>query len=89
MAIDVDDPGVGKDYFGNIEPMFWKCCDESLGGGYVNTRKKSIMGRPKVGSEEVSVRMNRAQLDAIDAWRACQDGQIGRPEAIRRLVRKA
>lgn len=53
-----------------------------------NARKKSIVGRPKIDSEEVSVRMKREQLDAIDAWRADQSDAPGRPEAVRRLVER-
>lgn len=47
------------------------------------------MGRPKVDSQEVSVRMKRDQLEAVDAWAAAQEDQPGRPEAIRRLVDQA
>lgn len=47
------------------------------------------MGRPTVDSEEVSVRMQRPQLDALDTWRESQPDLPGRPEAIRRLVDKA
>lgn len=40
-------------------------------------------------SEAIKVRMERAQLDALDDWRDAQPDQPGRPEAIRRLVDKA
>ena len=40
-------------------------------------------------SEEVSVRMERADLSALDAWAAAQPDTPGRPEAIRRLVKRA
>lgn len=33
--------------------------------------------------------MERTQLIPLDEWRATQADQPGRPEAIRRLVRKA
>lgn len=52
-----------------------------------NTRKK--LGRPKVDSEEVSVRMQRSMLDRVDEWRANVLDQPNRPEAIRRLVQTA
>ncbi|QSR16047.1 hypothetical protein CA833_02350 [Novosphingobium sp. KA1] len=51
----------------------------------VDTRKKS-MGRPRVDSQEVSVRIKRDQLDAIDTWRSREVDSPGRPEAIRRLI---
>ena len=40
----------------------------------------SVDGRPQV------VRMHDEQIAAIDAWIAMQIEEIGRPEAIRRLV---
>ena len=46
------------------------------------------MGRPPVDSEAVKVRMERAQLDKLDMWRAAQNDAPNRPEAIRRLVEK-
>lgn len=39
-------------------------------------------------SEEVSVRIERGMLDQIDDWRQGETEQPGRPEAIRRLVKK-
>lgn len=47
------------------------------------------MGRPPVDSEEIKVRMQRPDLDRLDAWREGQPDAPGRPEAVRRLVRKA
>lgn len=54
----------------------------------LNARKKT-MGRPRVDSEEVSVRMPRDMLNALDEWRDSQDGRLSRPEAVRRLVSSA
>jgi metal-responsive CopG/Arc/MetJ family transcriptional regulator len=53
----------------------------------VDARKKS-MGRPRVESTEVSVRIKQELLEQIDAWRAHQQDTPGRPEAIRRLLAK-
>jgi hypothetical protein len=51
---------------------------------------KPRRGRPRVDSEEVSVRMTRPTLDAVDAWISAQpDPRPNRPEAIRRLVAEA
>jgi hypothetical protein len=47
------------------------------------------MGRPPVDSEAVNVRFLRDDLDRLDEWRAAQDDEPSRPEAIRRLVEKA
>jgi metal-responsive CopG/Arc/MetJ family transcriptional regulator len=46
------------------------------------------MGRPAVDSEEVSVRIKRPMLDSLDSWRDQQDDKPGRPEAIRRILKK-
>ena len=51
-----------------------------------NIKKK--MGRPAVDTAPVTVRMERGQLNQLDAWREAQEDQPGRPEAIRRLVEK-
>lgn len=52
---------------------------------------KSKMGRPKVDSELVRSRIERAELDALDSFAADNDANddapLGRPEAIRRIVR--
>jgi hypothetical protein len=51
---------------------------------------KSRRGRPRVDSEDVSARMERGMLDALDAWIAAQpEPRPGRSEAIRRLVADA
>lgn len=44
-------------------------------------------GRPRVGSEDVHVRLTRPAVDALDAWIAEQpEPRPSRPEAIRRLL---
>jgi len=46
--------------------------------------------RPRVDSEEVSTRIERRMLDALDAYIASQpDPRPTRPEAIRRLLAEA
>src|SRR5579863_8076010 len=51
---------------------------------------KSRRGRPRVDSEDVSARMERGMLDAVDAWIAAQpEPRPRRSEAIRRLVAEA
>jgi hypothetical protein len=47
---------------------------------------KKPTGRPPVDSEAVTLRLQREQLDALDAWRAAQSDNPGRPEAVRRLL---
>ena len=54
----------------------------------VNEHKKRI-GRPPVDSEPVRLRMERSDLDALDEWRKAQPDVPPRPEAARRLLRKA
>jgi len=49
-----------------------------------NTRGKP--GRPKLGAVGVMVRLRPAERAAVDAWRAEQDPQPSRPEALRRLA---
>jgi hypothetical protein len=51
---------------------------------------KKRIGRPRVGSTSVNVRLPPAELAAVDAWIAKQDDpQPSRPEAIRRLLAQA
>ncbi|WP_252347455.1 MULTISPECIES: CopG family transcriptional regulator [unclassified Gluconobacter] len=45
------------------------------------------MGRPRVDSEEVSARIQRALLQRLEQWAAKHD--IPRAEAIRRLIQIA
>lgn len=45
---------------------------------------KKKMGRPRVDSEEVSARLQRPLLDALEAW--ADANAITRAEAIRRLI---
>jgi len=35
----------------------------------------------------VGVRMQPLELEAVDEWRSSQDQMLGRPEAMRRLIR--
>lgn len=49
-------------------------------------RKKSGRGRPRVDATAVLVKIPPAQLAVLDAWRAEQDPQPTRPEALRRLA---
>lgn len=53
----------------------------------IDSAKKSKKGRPKVDSEAVNVRFERAALDNVDAWIAANGPPfVTRPEAIRRLI---
>lgn len=52
----------------------------------IDGAKKHGRGRPRVDSEPVNVRMDRAMVEAIDRWRALEDPAMTRPEAMRRLV---
>ena len=47
-------------------------------------------GPPATGKgEPILVRLQPAQLAALDAWMGRQDAQLSRPEAIRRLLEQA
>lgn len=52
---------------------------------------KNKMGRPKVDSDLVRARIERAELDALDAFSSDldvnHDAPIGRPEAMRRILK--
>ena len=49
---------------------------------------KKRMGRPSVDSEQITVRIQRPMLDAVDAWIEQQpDPKPNRPEAIRRILK--
>jgi hypothetical protein len=48
--------------------------------------KKSKMGRPRVDSVPLSLRLSREQLTALDDWRRNEPDLPGRTEAIRRLM---
>jgi hypothetical protein len=52
----------------------------------IDDGKKSGKGRPQLDSQGFTVRMQRAQIVALDEWRRAQPDIPGRPEAIRRLV---
>jgi hypothetical protein len=48
------------------------------------------LGRPRVDSEDVHVRLPRPAVDALDAWIAEQpEPRPSRPEAIRRILSQA
>lgn len=51
-------------------------------------KKSRPIGRPKTTGtgQPIIVRMHDPQITDIDAWIAAQDGDISRPEAIRRLA---
>ena len=49
---------------------------------------KKRIGRPPVDSEQITVRIQRPMLDALDDWRDQQDDKPGRPEAVRRILKK-
>lgn len=53
----------------------------------IDEHKKSRRGRPPVDSELLRARMSRADLTAIDEWRARQRPVPKRPEAVRQLVK--
>src|SRR5215472_1123539 len=48
------------------------------------TKKK--MGRPRVGSTSINVRLPPTELARLDAWAGAQDDKPSRPEALRRLM---
>ena len=43
-------------------------------------------GRPKVDSEQITVRLPRDLLEALDDFRRQQDDLPTRPEAVRRIL---
>lgn len=51
----------------------------------INSAKNRV-GRPRVDSEAVNVRLERPQLAALEAWATEQGGELSRPEAIRRIL---
>jgi hypothetical protein len=51
------------------------------------TKKK--MGRPRVDSTSINVRVPPAELARLDEWRAEQSDSPSRPETLRRLAAKA
>ena len=44
------------------------------------------LGSVSIKGEQIRMRLHASQLDAIDAWRAKQEDEPSRAEAIRRLV---
>lgn len=51
-----------------------------------NIGKKKGRGRPATDATPILVRMLPDQVEALDYWIAKQGDDLGRPEAIRRLV---
>jgi hypothetical protein len=52
------------------------------------TDDRKRRGRPKVGSVSVGVRFPPDELANLDGWIEKQDGDLGRPEAVRRIVKE-
>lgn len=50
---------------------------------------KRKRGRPRRDSVAIFLRVPTAEADRIDEWRKGQAKVLGRPEAVRQLVRKA
>jgi len=56
----------------------------------VPKKLKKKRGPPPTGKgTQIGMRWQDALLEAIDAWRAAQEDEPPRPEAIRRLVEQA
>jgi hypothetical protein len=53
-----------------------------------NRKPQKKIGRPRVDSTLIGVRLTPAELERLDEWRLAQDGQPGRPEALRWLARR-
>jgi hypothetical protein len=51
-----------------------------------DNRKKKRIGRPRVGSTLIGVRVPPAELAELDGWIKKNAPDLSRPEAIRRLV---
>lgn len=51
-----------------------------------NIEKRKGRGRPATDATPILVRMLPDQVEALDNWIAKQGDDLGRPEAIRRLV---
>ncbi|WEX77971.1 hypothetical protein PYH37_002815 [Sinorhizobium numidicum] len=49
--------------------------------------RKNLGGRPRVDSEQLNVRLHRAEIDAIDAYAATQDDTPSRTKAVRSIIR--
>lgn len=52
----------------------------------ISDNKKRPIGRPRVGSTLLGVRVPPADLAVLDAWIAKRAAGLSRPEAIRRLA---
>jgi hypothetical protein len=58
--------------------------------GRQSARPPKKRGPPATGKgKPILVRLQPAQLAALDAWIARQNAQLSRPEAIRRLLEQA
>jgi hypothetical protein len=54
---------------------------------YSDIKKK--IGRPRIGSTLIAVRLTPSELERLDAWITAQDDpRPGRPEALRWLARR-
>jgi hypothetical protein len=53
-----------------------------------NKKPHKKIGRPRVDSTLIGVRLTPAELERLDEWRLAQEGQPGRPEALRLLGRR-
>src|SRR6266540_1588779 len=67
------------------------CCDITVSMGRQSARPPKKRGPPATGKgKPILVRLQPAQLAALEAWIGRQDAQLlSRPEAIRRLVNQA
>jgi hypothetical protein len=55
----------------------------------ISSARKSLRGRPRIDATPVNTRFPPEELDALDAWISLQEGEVSRPEAVRRLVKTA
>lgn len=52
-----------------------------------NIEKKKTRGRPATGAVPVLVRLMPIDVVVVDRWIAKQGAEMGRPEAIRQMIR--
>ena len=65
-------------------------CDIRVSMGRQTETPPKKRGPPATGKgEPILVRLQPAQLAALDAWMGRQDARLSRPEAIRRLLEQA
>jgi hypothetical protein len=55
----------------------------------IPSARKSLRGRPRIDATPVNTRFPPDELEALDGWISLQDGELSRPEAVRRLVKMA